>query len=712
MPTLKISKKVPLAIVIASVLATVVTGALSYREAATELQAEAELKLTALGSAKTHFIHSYLESIRQDLKIQANSPLIRTALSEFASAWREAGDGAGAKLQKRYITDNPNPTGSKHLLDVAPDGSSYAAAHQKYHPWIREFMTERDYYDIFLFDTQGNLVYTVFKELDYATNLISGQWRDTDLSRAFRSALDKTPGQASFFDFKPYAPSNGAPASFISSAVKDADGKVIGVLAFQMPIARINKIMQISDGMGSSGETYLVGRDFLMRSDSRFSKDSTILKTKIESESVKHALAGGTGIDEILDYRGIPVVSAYNTLDFLGERWAVIAEVDQSEIFAPLRALLVAIAISAAIVITIVAAAGTLIGRSISRPITAMTADMSDVAAGNLEARIEGINRSDEIGDMAKALLVFQENGIERRKLEEQERANQTRREERTRRMEELTSAFDAKVSERLQTVSAASVEMQSTAETLTQTASTTQDKTANVSAAIEQASANVQTVSAAAEELSSSITEINRQMTQTTTIIRDAVQESKTAEDLIRNLALSANKVGEVVALITDIAEQTNLLALNATIEAARAGDAGKGFAVVASEVKNLANQTAKATESITDQISGIQNATNAAVSAIEGIGKTVSQVDEISASVASAVEEQGAATQEIARNVEEAAQGANEVAENVVGVNTASQETGAAATEVLTAAEELSQQAEELKVQVQAFLADVKAL
>ena len=712
MPTLKISKKVPLAIVIASILATVVTGALSYRKAAIELQGEAEKKLTALGGAKTHFIRSYLDSIRQDLKVQSDSPLIRRALSDFSRGWNELGDNAGPELQKKYITDNPNPIGDKHLLDVAPDGSSYASAHKAYHPWLREFMTERGYYDVFIFDARGNLVYTVFKEPDFATNVLSGKWRDTDLGRAYQSAMDKAPGEMAFFDFKPYAPSNGAPASFISTAVKNFDGKVIGVLAFQMPIARINEIMQSADGMGETGETYLVGRDFLMRSDSRFAKDSTILKTKVESESVKHALEGGTGIDEIADYRGIPVVSAYTALDFLGTRWAVIAEIDQSEIFAPLHDLLVAIAVSAAIVISIVAAMGILIGRSISKPITAMTEEMSDVAAGNLEAQIDGVNRSDEIGAMAKALLVFQENGIERRKLEEQERANQARREERTKRMEELTSAFDAKVSERLQTVSAASVEMQSTAETLTQTASTTQDRTANVSAAIEQASANVQTVSAAAEELSSSITEINRQMTQTTTIIRDAVQESKTAEDLIRNLALSANKVGEVVALITDIAEQTNLLALNATIEAARAGDAGKGFAVVASEVKNLANQTAKATESITDQISGIQNATNAAVSAIEGIGKTVSQVDEISASVASAVEEQGAATQEIARNVEEAAQGANEVAENVVGVNTASQETGAAATEVLTAAEELSQQAEELKVQVQTFLADVKAL
>ncbi len=712
MPTLKISKKVPLAIVIASILATIITGAIAYQQAASELRNVAEQKLAALGNAKTQFIRSYLANIEQDLASQTANPLIRQAIDEFSTAWSGLGDNAGDILRQRYITDNPNPLGQKHLLDAAPDASSYDKVHATYHPWLRAFMTKRGYYDIFLFNPRGDLVYTVFKEPDYATNLASGKWQDTDLGKAFRSAMNAPPGQATFLDFKPYAPSNGAPASFISMAVRDTAGKVAGVLAFQMPIGRINEIMQSAVGMGESGETYLVGPDLLMRSDSRFSKESTILKTKIDTAAVKAALAGLSGVKEVEDYRGIPVISAFAPLDFLGTKWAVIADIDTAEIFSPLRHLLVTIAISAAIIGVIVAIVGILIGKGISRPITAITGTMSLVAAGDLQTKVDGIDRADEIGDMAKALLVFQENGIERRKLEEQERASQARREERARKLEELTREFDMRVTERLQTVSAASVEMQSTAETLTQTASTTQEKTANVSAAIEQTSANVQTVASAADELSSSITEINRQMSQTTKIVREAVDESKTAENLIRELATSASKVGEVIGLITDIAEQTNLLALNATIEAARAGDAGKGFAVVASEVKNLASQTAKATESITGQISSIQNATTAAVSAIEGVGRTVAQVDEISSSVASAVEEQGAATQEIARNVEEAAQGANEVAENVVGVNIASQETGSAANEVLVAAGQLSQQSEDLKKQVQAFLSNVKAL
>ena len=712
MNNLPISKKVPFAIVAAAIIAALTSGVLAYIRAADELQASAEQKLVALNAAKNQFIGSYLDTIRQDILIQARNPIVRQALDEFTQAWKELGAGVGDRLQKAYITDNPNPEGKKDLLNSANDGTTYAAAHGRYHPWLRGFQNERGYYDLFLFDTEGDLVYTVFKEPDFATNIVGGKWKDTDLGRVFKAAMAAGPGKTSFADFKAYAPSNGAAASFIATAVAGADGKVAGILALQMPIGRINQIMQTADGMGSSGESYLVGPDFLMRSDSRFSKESTILKTKVESATVKEAQTGKKGVMEIKDYRGVPVVSAYSPLEFEGVKWAVIAEVDEAEIFAPLQSLLIAVAISVAVVVGVIAVLGMLIGRGISKPITAITASMSDVAGGNLDTPIDGLDRGDEIGAMAKALLVFQENGKERLRLEEQERANQARREERARRMEEMTGDFDLKVTERLHTVSAASTELQATAVTLTNTAKMAQEKTANVSAAIEQASANVQTVASAADELSGSITEINRQMTQTTAIVQEAVQESKTAENLVRDLASAAQKVGEVVGLITDIAEQTNLLALNATIEAARAGDAGKGFAVVASEVKNLANQTAKATESITQQITGIQGATGQAVSAIERIGRTIAQVDEISSSVASAVEEQGAATKEIARNVEEAAQGANQVAENVVGVNEAAQETGNSANEVLTASEQLAQQASDLRSQIQTFLSGVKAL
>ncbi len=272
------------------------------------------------------------------------------------------------------------------------------------------------------------------------------------------------------------------------------------------------------------------------------------------------------------------------------------------------------------------------------------------------------------------------------------------------------TKQFDNIVRMSLTSVSSASKQMESSAASMQAAAEETNTQSGAVAAASEQAASNVQTVAAATEELSSSIREIGRQVTQSSQVTAKAVDEANRAKDMVRGLDTSAQKIGEVVSLITDIAEQTNLLALNATIEAARAGEAGKGFAVVASEVKNLAAQTAKATEEIAAQITGIQNATKSSVGAIESIFQTIGQIDQISTTIASAIEEQTAATQEIARNVEQAATGTQEVSSNIVGVTKAAGETGQVSVQVLDAAKELARQSDTLRTEVDGFLADIK--
>jgi methyl-accepting chemotaxis protein len=274
-----------------------------------------------------------------------------------------------------------------------------------------------------------------------------------------------------------------------------------------------------------------------------------------------------------------------------------------------------------------------------------------------------------------------------------------------------LADDFESNVGKIVEAVSAASTEMQSTAQSMSATAEETNRQAASVAAASEEASTNVQTVASAAEELSASISEIGRQVSESSRSTTQAAEQARRTNDQVGRLAEAAQKIGEVVSLISDIAEQTNLLALNATIEAARAGEAGKGFAVVASEVKSLANQTAKATEDISSQIASIQGATSDAVTAIQEISKTIESINEIAAAVASAVEEQGAATQEIATNVQQAAAGTNEVSSNISGVTQAAGETGNAAQGVLSAATELSKQSEHMRTQVDNFLAQVRA-
>lgn len=707
---MRISKKIPLTIVVLAVLASLTTGFLAYLKAAEELQISAEQKLVALTAAKKSFIVSYLDGIRQDLTTQAQSPLIVEALREFSEGWQELGSDASGRLRDIYITDNPNPVGKKLLLDEGNDGSEYSRVHGKYHPWLRQFLTQRGYYDIFLFDRKGNLVYTVFKEDDFGTNIVDGKWKETSLSEAYRQSIVASKGDVSFFDFKAYAPSNGVAASFISTPVTDAAGKVIGVLAFQMPVGRINKIMQTSDGMGETGESYLVGENGFMRSDSRFSNESTILKKQINTESVRRAIAGESGVIEIDDYRGIPVVSAFAPLDFLGVKWGMISEVDEAEIFAPLVGLLTSILIGLLVLSIIIAGVGIYLGRGISAPISMITDAMRVLANGDKTVEIPGQTRTDEIGEMSAAVLVFKENMIKAEELALKEAEEQKKREARAQLIENLTRDFDADVSVVLKTVAAAATEMQATATSMTATAEQTNQQSNVVAAAAEEASSNVQTVAAASEELSASIAEIGHQVSQSSSVADKAVAEAENTNAQVRGLAEAAQKIGDVVGLISDIAAQTNLLALNATIEAARAGEAGKGFAVVAAEVKNLANATSKATDEITAQITGIQTETEAAVIAIGSISTTIAEISEIAATIASAVEEQGAATAEINRNVQEASAGTSDVTANIHGVSEAAASTGAAAEQVLSASGDLSVQAETLSRKVDAFLSAVK--
>ena len=352
-----------------------------------------------------------------------------------------------------------------------------------------------------------------------------------------------------------------------------------------------------------------------------------------------------------------------------------------------------------------------LIGSGIAKPVIAMTTAMAKLAGGDKTITVPALGRTDEIGKMADAVEVFKQNAIEMDRLAEEQRKEQERKEARQRAVEGYIKSFDEFVTGLLGILASAATEMRSTAESMSATAEETSRQSTAVAAASEQAATNVQTVASAAEELASSVAEISRRVSESTDIATRAVSEAARTNTEVKGLAEAAQKIGNIVQLINDIASQTNLLALNATIEAARAGEAGKGFAVVASEVKSLANQTAKATEEIANQINAMQSATTGSVEAIEGIGGTIGKISEIATVIASAVEEQGAATQEIARNVQQAAAGTSEVTSNITGVTQAASQTGAASAQVLATAGELAKQAELLRAEVDGFLNNIRA-
>jgi methyl-accepting chemotaxis protein len=355
--------------------------------------------------------------------------------------------------------------------------------------------------------------------------------------------------------------------------------------------------------------------------------------------------------------------------------------------------------------------AGVAIVRSVARPIVKTTDIMGKLAQHDLTVAVEGGERKDEIGEMARAVQVFKDSMIEGDRLAAEQKAEQEKKAQRQTEVERLVASFESMVTGSLDTLASASTELQATAESMTSTAEETSSQATSVAAASEQASTNVQTVATAAEELSSSISEISRQVSESNRIASQAATEAASTNEQVKALADAAEKIGDVVRLINDIAGQTNLLALNATIEAARAGEAGKGFAVVASEVKSLATQTAKATDEIGAQIKSIQSATSESVQAIGSIAGTIARVSEIATSIASAVEEQGAATQEIARNVQQASAGTAEVSSNIAGVTQAAAVTGSAASQVLSASSELARQGETLRKEVGEFLAGIRA-
>ncbi|MCP1612656.1 methyl-accepting chemotaxis protein [Azospirillum lipoferum] len=347
----------------------------------------------------------------------------------------------------------------------------------------------------------------------------------------------------------------------------------------------------------------------------------------------------------------------------------------------------------------------------VTRRLGSLTSTVVRLADGDLGVDIAYSKLPDEIGAMARAIQVLKESAVERVRLETEQETQRAAREKRTASVERLVQDFDRTVSAILSSVSGASAQLSDTAGSMATLAEETNRQASATTAAAEQTSMNVQTVASATEEMTASIREISEQVSRSNSVAARAVREAQDTTGSVRNLAGEVARIGEVVKLIQNIASQTNLLALNATIEAARAGEAGKGFAVVASEVKQLANQTAKATEDISAQIDSVQTATHGTVSAIEGIGGTIGTMNEIAATIAAAIEEQSATTAEISRNVQQAAQGTGEVSGNIAQVHEAAAQTGQAASQVLDASTGLTRQASDLRREIETFLSGIRA-
>jgi methyl-accepting chemotaxis protein len=703
-----IGNRLLLALLGVSLVPLVILGIAMYLVASRSLIQESTNKLEAVRTIKAEEIQAYFETIHDHLLTLANAQLISGAMTdfsnsvgtmldedrretlseipeeaerqrrerisqmkaelrtyyegEFSQSYADVNDGAepnidplfnsltdtAINLQYHYIRRNPNPTGSKGVLDRADDESKYSEFHEQYHPALRSFVERYGFYDLFLVDIEsGEIVYSVAKEIDLGTSLTNGPYAMSNLGRVYRqAAMAAWQDAVCFADYQAYKPSYDEPASFIAVPIFYKQQK-IGVVALQMPIARINQIMGSLTGLGRTGEAFLVGPDLLFRSDSRFLDSLDVTTTiinpalRVDTEASREVFdRGNSGTRRLTDYRGVDSLVSWQPVivhrsSQSGDEsvtWAVIAKTDFDEVRGPASRLgdfaLVMFALTTALVLWV----SYLFSRRFTRE-------------GRRQATlIHGI-----VGNT--------------------------------------------------HSLASASEELSSVSQTLSANAEQTTAQANVVSSAAEQVSASAQTVAMGVDNLTASIREIAESANEAARVASDSVVKASSANERINELGHSSAEIGQVVKVITTIAEQTKLLALNATIEAARAGEAGKGFAVVANEIKELARETAKATEDISHKIEVMQRDTNSTIGAIGEISKIIGRISDLQNTIASAVEEQTATTSEIGQSIGEAATGSAEIAQNITQAAQAAQSTAEGASNTQVSAQELARMAADLQ-------------
>jgi methyl-accepting chemotaxis protein len=656
---IRISTKLPMLVATLCLTASASIALLSYFDLQRNILNNQKETYELLAGERILALETWLDKISDDVVNLGNDPTVVSAVSAFSSSYSLMIDAPG--LRAAYITNNQNPEGEKERLDQAPESLPYHFQHGSFHPFFRQTKNVHEYYDIFLFNLDGDLLYSVVKEPDFATNFENGPYRNSGLADVFRSAREGAAGDIHFADFAAYAPSGDAAALFLATPVVDTQGQVIGVVAAQLPSNQIDTIINNPIGLGQTGELYAVGQDGRARSDSRHEDGFNALSTLPNIRS----LMGDTGSYHI-DVPGVAgnqVVAFVSKLDVFDSHWDIIVEMNMTEVLAPVVTARNKMLVVSAVVAAGAAFLGWLTAQSVVVPLNRLEKSMQAVSDHKYDDLINDQYRGDEIGQLSKSLVAFRDKLCAAEAADLVQKEIQQEQDLVVNRLSTaLTNLADGDLTQTIktpftQTYDKLRVDYNRTLETLHATISSVVQGTRGIqnrsdemskssdelSRRTENQAATLEETAAALDELTASVSAAASGAKEVEGIVADAQADADASETVVHNavtamteIAASSTEISQIIGVIDDIAFQTNLLALNAGVEAARAGDAGRGFAVVASEVRALAQRSSEAARQIKELISGSSDQVDRGVTLVGQAGnvltRTASHIGHIS--------------------------------------------------------------------------------